>query len=295
MAIFTGAAVAIVTPFKENKEVNYEEFGRQIELQIQGGTDAIVVCGTTGEASTLTHEEHLEVIRYCIQKVKGRIPVVAGTGSNCTETAIYLSKEAEAAGADGLLIVTPYYNKATQRGLYEHFKLIADSVKTPIILYNIPGRTGGVNILPETVVRLCTEVENIVGVKDATGNISQVAKLMSLAGGSVDLYSGNDDQIVPLLALGGKGVISVLSNIAPRYTHDICARFFAGDVEGSREIQLRAIELIDALFCEVNPIPVKKAMNLMGLNAGPLRRPLTEMEEANAVRLEKAMKDFGIL
>ncbi|MDD7026086.1 MAG: 4-hydroxy-tetrahydrodipicolinate synthase [Lachnospiraceae bacterium] len=295
MAIFTGAAVAIVTPFKENKEVNYEEFGRQIELQIQGGTDAIVVCGTTGEASTLTHEEHLEVIRYCIQKVKGRIPVVAGTGSNCTETAIYLSKEAEAAGADGLLIVTPYYNKATQRGLYEHFKLIADSVKTPIILYNIPGRTGGVNILPETVVRLCTEVENIVGVKDATGNISQVAKLMSLAGGSVDLYSGNDDQIVPLLALGGKGVISVLSNIAPRQTHDICARFFAGDVEGSREIQLRAIELIDALFCEVNPIPVKKAMNLMGLNAGPLRRPLTEMEEANAVRLEKAMKDFGIL
>ena len=295
MAIFTGAAVAIVTPFKENKEVNYEEFGRQIELQIQGGTDAIVVCGTTGEASTLTHEEHLEVIRYCIQKVKGRIPVVAGTGSNCTETAIYLSKEAEAAGADGLLIVTPYYNKATQRGLYEHFKLIADSVKTPIILYNIPGRTGGVNILPETVVRMCTEVENIVGVKDATGNISQVAKLMSLAGGSVDLYSGNDDQIVPLLALGGKGVISVLSNIAPRQTHDICARFFAGDVEGSREIQLRAIELIDALFCEVNPIPVKKAMNLMGLNAGPLRRPLTEMEEANAVRLEKAMKDFGIL
>lgn len=295
MAIFTGAAVAIVTPFKENKEVNYEEFGRQIELQIQGGTDAIVVCGTTGEASTLTHEEHLEVIRYCIQKVKGRIPVVAGTGSNCTETAIYLSKEAEAAGADGLLIVTPYYNKATQRGLYEHFKLIADSVKTPIILYNIPGRTGGVNILPETVVRLCTEVENIVGVKDATGNISQVAKLMSLAGGSVDLYSGNDDQIVPLLALGGKGVISVLSNIAPRQTHDICARFFAGDVEGSREIQLRSIELIDALFCEVNPIPVKKAMNLMGLNAGPLRRPLTEMEEANAVRLEKAMKDFGIL
>ena len=295
MAIFTGAAVAIVTPFKENKEVNYEEFGRQIELQIQGGTDAIVVCGTTGEASTLTHEEHLEVIRYCIQKVKGRIPVVAGTGSNCTETAIYLSKEAEAAGADGLLIVTPYYNKATQRGLYEHFKLIADSVKTPIILYNIPGRTGGVNILPETVVRLCTEVENIVGVKDATGNISQVAKLMSLAGGSVDLYSGNDDQIVPLLALGGKGVISVLSNIAPRQTHDICARFFAGDVEGSREIQLRAIELIDALFCEVNPIPVKKAMNLMGLNAGPLRRPLTEMEEANAVRLEKAMKAYGIL
>ncbi|MGN0306572.1 MAG: 4-hydroxy-tetrahydrodipicolinate synthase [Lachnospiraceae bacterium] len=295
MAIFTGAGVAIVTPFLDNGEVNYEEFGRQIELQIEGGTDAIIVCGTTGEASTLTHEEHLEVIRYCVQAVNGRIPVVAGTGSNCTQTAIYLSKEAEAAGADGLLIVTPYYNKATQKGLYEHFKLVAKAVKLPILLYNIPGRTGGVNILPETVVRLCTEVENIVGVKDATGNISQVAKLMALAEGRVDLYSGNDDQIVPLLSLGGKGVISVLSNIAPRQTHDICARFFEGDVEESRRIQLKAIELIDALFCEVNPIPVKKAMNLMGLKAGPLRRPLTEMEEDNAKRLEKAMKDFGIL
>lgn len=295
MAIFTGAGVAIVTPFFDNGKVNYEEFGRQIEFQIEGGTDAIIVCGTTGEASTLTHEEHLDVIRYCIQTVKGRIPVVAGTGSNCTETAIYLSKEAEAAGADGLLIVTPYYNKATQKGLYEHFKLVAEAVKIPILLYNIPGRTGGVNILPETVVRLCTEVENIVGVKDATGNISQVAKLMALADGRVDLYSGNDDQILPLLSLGGIGVISVLSNIAPRQTHDLCAKFFEGDVEGSRQIQLKAIELIDTLFCEVNPIPVKKAMNLMGLKAGPLRRPLTEMEEENVVRLEKAMKDFGIL
>ena len=295
MAIFTGAGVAIVTPFFDNGKVNYEEFGRQIEYQIEGGTDAIIVCGTTGEASTLTHEEHLDVIRYCIQTVKGRIPVVAGTGSNCTETAIYLSKEAEAAGADGLLIVTPYYNKATQKGLYEHFKLVAEAVKIPILLYNIPGRTGGVNILPETVVRLCTEVENIVGVKDATGNISQVAKLMALADGREDLYSGNDDQILPLLSLGGIGVISVLSNIAPRQTHDLCAKFFEGDVEGSRQIQLKAIELIDTLFCEVNPIPVKKAMNLMGLKAGPLRRPLTEMEEENAVRLEKAMKDFGIL
>ncbi|MBQ9990991.1 MAG: 4-hydroxy-tetrahydrodipicolinate synthase [Lachnospiraceae bacterium] len=295
MAIFTGAGVAIVTPFHENGEVNYEEFGRHIELQIEGGTDAIIVCGTTGEASTLTHEEHLDVIRYCVKAVNGRIPVVAGTGSNCTDTAIYLSQEAEKAGADGLLIVTPYYNKATQKGLYEHFKMVAESVKLPIILYNIPGRTGGVNILPETVVRLCTEVENIVGVKDATGNISQVAKLMALAEGRVDLYSGNDDQILPLLSLGGKGVISVLSNIAPRQTHDLCAKFFEGDVEGSRKIQLEAIELIDALFCEVNPIPVKKAMNLMGLNAGVLRRPLTEMEEPNAVRLEKAMKEFGIL
>ena len=295
MAVFTGAGVAIVTPFKENGEVNYEEFAKEIELQIEGGSDAIIVCGTTGEASTLSHEEHLDVIRYCIEVVKGRIPVVAGTGSNCTDTAIYLSQEAEKAGADALLVVTPYYNKATQKGLYEHFKIVADSVKIPVILYNIPGRTGGVNILPETVVRLCTEVENIVGVKDATGNLSQVARLMALAGGKVDVYSGNDDQIVPILSLGGKGVISVLSNIAPKQTHDICAKYFEGDVEGSRKLQLDAIELIDALFCEVNPIPVKKALNLMGLNAGPLRRPLTEMEDANAEKLEKAMKGFGLL
>ena len=295
MAVFTGAGVAIVTPFKENGEVNYEEFAKQIELQIAGETDVIIVCGTTGEASTLSHEEHIEVIRYCVEVVNGRIPVVAGTGSNCTDTAVYLSQEAERAGADALLVVTPYYNKATQKGLYEHFKIVADSVKIPVILYNIPGRTGGVNILPETVVRLCTEVENIVGVKDATGNISQVAKMMSLANGKVDLYSGNDDQIVPMLSLGGKGVISVLSNIAPKQTHDICAKFFEGDVEGSRKIQLDAINLIDALFCEVNPIPVKKALNLMGLNAGILRRPLTEMEDANAAKLEKAMKEFGLL
>ncbi len=295
MAIFTGAGVAIVTPFKDNGEVDYESFAKSIEYQIEKGTDAIIVCGTTGEASTLSHEEHLDVIRYCVKCVNGRIPVVAGTGSNCTETAIYLSQEAEKAGVDGLLVVTPYYNKATQKGLFEHFKLVADSVKVPILLYNIPGRTGGVNILPETVVRLCTEVENIVGVKDATGNISQVAKLMSIAGGKVDLYSGNDDQIVPLLSLGGKGVISVLSNVAPTQTHEICAKFFAGDVEGSRKLQLEAIDLINALFCEVNPIPVKKALHLMGMMGGTLRRPLTVMEEANAQRLEKAMKEYGIL
>lgn len=295
MAIFTGAGVAIVTPFKENRAVNYEQFAKQIEYQIANKTDAIIVCGTTGEASTLTHEEHLDVIRYCVKVVNGRIPVIAGTGSNCTETAIYLSQEAEKAGVDGLLVVTPYYNKATQKGLYEHFKMIADSVKVPIILYNIPGRTGGVNILPETIVRLCTEVENIVGVKEATGNISQVAKIMALANGKVDLYSGNDDQVVPLLALGGKGVISVLSNIAPEQTHNICQTFFDGKIEESRDLQLQALNLIDALFCEVNPIPVKKAMNLMGMEAGPLRRPLTEMEEPNAARLEKAMKEYGIL
>lgn len=295
MAIFKGAGVAITTPFKENKEVDYDLFTKQIETQIAGGTDAIIVCGTTGEASTLTHEEHLDVIRHCVKVVNKRIPVVAGTGSNCTETAVYLSQEGQKAGADGLLVVTPYYNKATQKGLYEHFKIVAESVDIPIILYNIPGRTGGVNILPETVVRLCTEVENIVGVKDATGNISQVAKLMSLANGKVDLYSGNDDQILPLLSLGGIGVISVLSNVAPRQTHELCAKFFAGDVEESRRIQLDAIPLIDALFCEVNPIPVKKALELQGADRGILRRPLTEMEEEHAAVLKQAMKDFGIL
>ena len=295
MAIFTGAGVAIVTPMKENGEVNYEAFAKLIDFQIENSTDAIIVCGTTGEASTLSHEEHLDVIRYCVKQVAGRVPVIAGTGSNCTETAIYLSQEAEKAGVDGILVVTPYYNKATQKGLKEHFTMIANAVKVPVILYNIPGRTGGVNILPETVVALCKEVPNIVGVKDATGNISQVAKLMALANGSVDLYSGNDDQIVPVLSLGGKGVISVLSNVAPQQTHDICENYFNGNVEKSMQEQLRAIALCDALFCEVNPIPVKKALNFMGMEAGTLRRPLTEMEDANAAKLEKAMKEYGIL
>lgn len=294
MAVFTGAGVAIVTPFKENREVNYEKFAELLEFQIKEGTDAVIVCGTTGEASTLTHEEHLDVIKYCVEKVNGRIPVIAGTGSNCTQTATYLSIEAEKYGVDALLTVTPYYNKATQKGLFNHFKAIADSVKVPVILYNVPSRTG-CNILPETVVKLCTEVENIVGVKEASGNISQVMKLMSLAEGRVDLYSGNDDQIVPLLALGGKGVISVLSNVAPKETHDICEKYFQGDVAGSRDLQLKAIELCDALFCEVNPIPVKKALNLMNMEAGPLRMPLSDMDEANVPRLEKAMKGFGIL
>ncbi len=295
MSIFKGAGVAIVTPFHEDGSVNYEAFEKQIERQIEGGTDAIIVCGTTGEASTLSHEEHLDVIRYCVEKVNKRIPVIAGTGSNCTETAVYLSQEAEKIGADGLLIVTPYYNKCTQKGLLEHFKIIAESVSLPIILYNIPGRTGGVLIAPETICTLCREVKNIVGVKDATGNISGVARLMHMAAGDVDVYSGNDDQIVPILSLGGKGVISVLSNIAPKQTHDICQMYFDGNVEGSRDLQLKAIPVIDGLFCEVNPIPVKKAMNFMGLEAGPLRRPLTEMEDAHAAGLKKAMEDFGIL
>lgn len=294
MAIFKGAGVAIITPFHEDGSVDFEKFGELIEFQVQNKTDAIIVCGTTGESSTLTHEEHLEVIRYCVEKVAHRIPVIAGTGSNCTQTAVYLSKEAESFGVDGLLLVTPYYNKGTQKGLYKHFKTIADSVKIPVILYNIPGRTG-VTLQPETIVGLCRDVENIVGVKDATGNISQTAHLMQLADGCVDLYSGEDGIIVPLLSLGGKGVISVLSNIAPAQTHEICSRFFEGDVAGSCELQLKALPLVDALFCEVNPIPVKKATELMGICGGTLRMPLTEMEPEHAERLEKAMKEFGVL
>ncbi len=294
MAIFKGAGVAIVTPMHEDGTVNYEKMGELVEMQIAGGTDAIIVCGTTGESSTLSHEEHLDVIRYVVEKTAKRIPVIAGTGSNSTETAIYLSKEAEKMGVDGLLLVTPYYNKATQNGLKKHYSKIAASVSLPIILYNVPSRTG-CNILPETAVWLAKNVENIVGVKEASANIEQIAKLMSLADGQVDLYSGNDAEIVPIMALGGIGVISVLSNIAPRQTHEITEAFFEGDIKKSCELQLKAIDLVDALFCEVNPIPVKKALNLMGMEVGPLRAPLFEMEEANAARLEKAMKEYGLL
>ena len=294
MALFEGAGVALVTPFKENGEVNYEKLEEIVEEQIAGGTDAIIACGTTGEASTMTHEEHLDVIEYICRVTKKRIPVVAGTGSNCTETAVYLSAEAEKRGADGLLLVSPYYNKATQKGLIAHFTAVADAVKIPVILYNIPGRTG-VTIKPETIAALCRDVDNIVGVKEASGNFSAIATLMSLSDGKVDLYSGNDDQIVPLLSLGGKGVISVLSNVAPRQTHDICASYFAGDVKTSAALQLKAIPLITELFSEVNPIPVKAAMNMMGKGVGPLRMPLTEMEPQNQEKLKKAMTAYGIL
>lgn len=294
MSIFKGAGVAIVTPFHEDGTVNYEQFAKNIEWQIENKTDAIIVCGTTGEASTLSHEEHLDVISYCVERVAKRVPVIAGTGSNSTETAIYLSVEAEKAGADGLLLVTPYYNKATQKGLYQHFAQTAKAVKLPAILYNVPSRTG-CNIQPETVVALAKDVENIVGIKEASGDISQVAKLAYLAGGCIDIYSGNDDQITPILSLGGVGVISVLSNVAPRQTHDIVDSYLNGDPETSTRLQLEAFPLIKALFSEVNPIPVKKAMNLMGQNAGTLRLPLTEMEEANAAKLEAEMKKYGIL
>lgn len=293
MAIFEGAGVALVTPMNEDGSVNYAKLKELLEFQIANATDAIIICGTTGEASTLSEEEHLECIRYTCEVVAGRIPVIAGTGSNCTASAIYLSKEAEKCGADGLLVVTPYYNKATQNGLKAHFKAIAGAVSIPVILYNIPGRTG-TRMTPQTVVDLCTEVKNIAGVKDATGDISEVAEVMSLSKGNVDLYSGNDDQITAVMALGGKGVISVLSNILPKETHDIAARYLQGDAAKSCELQLSYIPLIQALFSEVNPIPVKRAMNFMGMEVGSLRLPLTEMESANAERLREEMKKAGI-
>lgn len=293
MSIFTGAGVAIVTPMKENGDVNFEKLGEILEEQIAEGTDAVIICGTTGESSTMTHEEHLEAIKYTVDKVNKRIPVIAGTGSNCTETAIYLSKEAEQYGADGLLLVTPYYNKATQKGLIAHYTAVANAVKLPIIPYNVASRTG-CNITPETAAYLAEHVENIVGIKEASGNISQVAQIAALTKGKMDIYSGNDDQIVPILSLGGKGVISVLSNVAPKYTHEIVAKFMEGEVKESCEMQLAALPLVHALFSEVNPIPVKAAMNLMGKEVGPLRMPLTEMEEEHKEALKKAMTDFGL-
>ena len=293
MAIFKGAGVAIVTPMTADGEVNYEVLGEMLEAQIAGGTDAIIICGTTGESATLSEEEYSAVIRYAIKKVNKRIPVIAGTGSNCTATAIKLSKEAEKDGADGLLLVTPYYNKATQKGLIAHYTAIAKAVSLPIILYNVPSRTG-CNLQPETIAALVKNVKNIVGVKEASGNISQIAKVKLLCGDDIDLYSGNDDQVVPILSLGGIGVISVLSNVAPKETHNMVMDYLNGDVDKARQMQLKAIPLIDALFSEVNPIPVKKALNLMGWEAGPLRAPLTEMEASHAEVLKKTMKDFGI-
>ena len=294
MAIFKGAGVAIVTPMNADESVNYEKLQQLLEEQIAAGTDAVIICGTTGESACLTVEEHLDVIKACIDYVNHRIPVIAGTGSNCTRDAIHMSKEAEQMGADGLLCVTPYYNKATQKGLIEHYAKISDAVHTPIILYNVPSRTG-CNLMPETIAYLAEHTENVRAVKEASGNISQIAKVKALAGDQIDLYSGNDDQIVPLLSLGGIGVISVLSNVAPRQTHEICQAWFDGEIEKSARLQLEALEIIDALFCEVNPIPVKTAMNLMGKEVGPLRAPLCEMEPKNLERLKKSLQGYGLL
>ena len=294
MAIFKGSGVAIVTPMKENLDVDFDKLEELINFQIDNGTDAIIIAGTTGESSTLTMEEHRRVIQAAVEFTKHRVPVVAGTGSNCTRTAIHLTKEAEEDGADAALIVTPYYNKATQKGLIAHYGQIASETKLPIILYNVPGRTG-CNLMPETVATLVKENENIVGLKEATGNMAQASKTMYMCDGKLEMYSGEDGLVVPLLSIGGLGVISVIANIAPRQTHDMVMSYLEGDLEKARQMQLKSLPLVDALFSEVNPIPVKKALNLMGMQVGSLRSPLCEMGEENAKKLEQAMKDFGLL
>ena len=294
MALFKGAGVALITPMHEDGSVNFEALKEIIEEQIEKGTDAIISVGTTGEAATLSVEEHVEVIAYTTKVVNHRIPLIAGTGSNCTESAVELSRQAEEVGADGLLLVTPYYNKATQKGLYQHFKTIAESVSIPSILYNVPGRTG-VSIEAKTMAALYYDVKNIIGVKDAGGDMGKTLELMSLVDENFSLYSGEDGLILPILSAGGVGVISVLSNVAPKETHEICAKWFAGDLDGARKEQLRALPLIHALFSEVNPIPVKAAMNLQGKNAGPLRLPLTEIEKEHLEILKKEMIRYGVL
>ena len=291
--IFTGAGVAIVTPMNADGSVNYDGLGAIIDEQVENGTDAIIICGTTGESSTLTDEEHIECIRYCVKRVNKRIPVIAGTGSNDTAYAIQLSKEAEAAGADALLVVTPYYNKTSQRGLVAHFTAIADAVNIPMILYNVPSRTG-VNIAVETYKTL-SKHKNIVAAKEASGNLSAVAKIISACGDDLDVYSGNDDQIVPIMALGGKGVISVLSNVLPKETHEMAQLCLDNNVAEAAKLQIKYLELINALFCDVNPIPVKEAMNLMGKNVGSCRLPLYGMEQEKIDKLASALKNAGLI
>lgn len=289
--IFTGAAVAIITPMYEDGTVNYDEFRRIVDDQIEKGTDAIVACGTTGESSTLTDDEHIEVIRVAVEQANGRVPVIAGTGSNDTAYCIMLSKEAEKVGADALLLVSPYYNKTSQRGLIAHYKAVAEAVNLPIILYNVPSRTG-MNIQPDTVVEL-SKIPNIVAIKQASGDFSATARIAAEC--DIDIYSGNDDQIVPILALGGKGVISVLSNVAPAETHEMCRKWFDGDVQGSIEMQLKYLELANAMFCDVNPIPVKEAMNMLGWNAGPCRMPLYPMDDANNKKVADTLRKYGLI
>lgn len=290
--VFTGAACAIVTPFTDNR-VDYEKLGSLIERQIGGSTDAIVICGTTGEASTLTDEEHRECIRYCVEKVEGRVPVIAGTGSNDTDYAIDLSKYACEVGADALLLVTPYYNKTTPKGLVRSFLAVADATDKPIILYNVPGRTG-MNI-SLSVYRELAKHERIVATKEASGNLSAIAEIAAELGDSLDIYSGNDDQIVPILSLGGKGVISVLSNVVPKETHDICSLWFEGRVKEAAKLQLDLLKLANTLFCEVNPVPAKTAMALMGLCSEEMRLPLCEMEDTNKAKLISVMKEYKII
>lgn len=290
--IFKGSAVALITPFNEDGTVNYEKLGELVEFHIENSTDAIVACGTTGEASTLEDEEHLSVIKYVIDKVNKRIPVIAGTGGNDTEHSIYMSQQAEKFGVDGLLIITPYYNKGNKSGIKKHFEAIAKSVKTPIILYNVPGRTG-VNLAPSIVYEL-SKIDNIVAIKEASGDLSQVAEIARLVSDDFAIYSGNDDTILPLLSLGGKGVISVLANVCPKETHDLVFKFFEGDIDTSRELQLNMKPLIDALFIEVNPVPVKTACNLLGFDVGGFRLPLAEMDSKNAEVLKNELINWGL-
>ncbi|MCT4565889.1 MAG: 4-hydroxy-tetrahydrodipicolinate synthase [Maledivibacter sp.] len=292
MNLFRGSGVALVTPFKNNR-VNYDKLEEILEWHIQQDTDAIVICGTTGESTTLSDKEQKEVIKFTVEKVNKRIPVIAGTGSNCTQHAIELSKYGEMVGVDGLLVITPYYNKTTQKGLIAHFTAIANEVTTPIIVYNVPGRTG-VNVLPSTLAELA-KIPNIMGIKDATGNIAHIAEIARLVPDDFYIYSGNDDMIVPLMSLKGAGVISVVANIAPKDTHDIVQRFIDGDIKGSCTLQLKMKPLIDSLFMEVNPIPVKTAMNLMGLDMGKLRLPLVDMSDDNLEILKTRMKEYGLL
>ncbi len=288
--LFIGSATAIITPFAEDG-VNYPALAEFIEFQIENGTDAIVVCGTTGEASTMPDKEHLEVIKFTVDTVNKRIPVIGGTGSNDTRHAIELSKEAENVGVDGILSVTPYYNKATQKGLYQHFKMIADNIKIPMIMYNVPSRTG-MNINPDTVKAL-SDIDNIIAIKEC--NLAQAGDIVNLCGPDFSVYSGDDPVVLPLLSLGGKGVISVMANIIPRDTHDMVMNFFQGDINGAIKMQLQTLNLIKALFTEVNPIPVKAAVNLMGFNAGPCRLPLTEISESHLAILRKEMQEYGLI
>ena len=293
MSIFTGAGVALVTPMNADGSVNFEKMKELIEFQIANDTDALIICGTTGEATTISDEDQIECVRFAKEVAAGRVPVIAGAGSNDTAHCIELAVACEKAGADGVLLVTPYYNKATQKGLIMHYTAVAEAINIPIILYNVPGRTG-CNITPKTVAELA-KVKNIVAVKEASGNLSQVAEIAALVGPDFDIYSGNDDQILPVLSLGGKGVISVLSNVAPKETHDMVAKFMDGDVQGAIKLQLDAIELISALFCEVNPIPVKTALNLMGYEVGACKLPLCDMEPKNLETLKTAMKNYGLI
>lgn len=293
MSVFTGSGVAIITPFKEDKSIDFNAFEKLMEFHLKNGTDALVVCGTTGEASTLTEEEHIELVKFAVKNVSNKIPVIAGAGSNSTAHSLTLCKKCEEVGANSLLIITPYYNKTTQNGIIKHYEILAKNVSVPIIAYNVPSRTG-LNIEPKTALEL-SKIENIVGIKEASGDISQVAEIAAICSKDFDIYSGNDNQVLPILSLGGKGVISVMANILPNETHNIVSQFLSGNFEESKRLQLKYMELINILFCEINPIPIKAALSLMGFIQHIFREPLFNMEEKNIIKLEEVMKKYEII